>query len=269
MAPERDSPIDTQRGADFWLAPERDSPIDTQRGADAWLQGGPLGLARAGRNRQGPRLRLGLCLLWRGLRGEILPIDAHRGRITGPIPLVEVQGLIGPYGPGRAHLHRARVREPGSAPPYRVISQGARRDGLAQPQRRILASKQLFQTGLGTAATQGIEHPPEDKGAWIAGHLGWPDLLARLDEANLVRLGFHNGQMLDVVRFDRRQHAPHAALPRRRCWEYLLSCDNHRTQLGGLGVRKISLGNYVNRHPRGGGMCMVSSEDAQQTFHDT
>ena len=45
------------------FAPQRDSPVDTQRGADERLQVWPLVLALAIRNRKGHRLLLGLCLL--------------------------------------------------------------------------------------------------------------------------------------------------------------------------------------------------------------
>src|SRR5438445_930341 len=43
---------------------------------------------------------------------QILPIDAHRGRIEMHIALVQLKDLIGPHRTGREDLHRTRVIEP-------------------------------------------------------------------------------------------------------------------------------------------------------------
>ena len=90
----------------LWCAPDRYGTIDTQRGEHALLQVRPRVFALARRNRTGP---LGLLLI---RRRQIIAIDAHRGRIAVHLALVEVQGLLGPYGTGRAPLHRARGLEP-------------------------------------------------------------------------------------------------------------------------------------------------------------
>ena len=41
------------------------------------------------------------------------------------------------------------------------------------------------------------------------GHLRRHHLIDGPDQATLVGIGFHAGQMLDVVRFDRREHERH------------------------------------------------------------
>ena len=91
------------------FAPEGDSTIHTQGGENELLQVWPLVLAIAMGNRKGRRLLLRVLLV---LRREIIPIDAHRGRIEVHIAFVEVKDLISPYRTGREHLHRARIIEP-------------------------------------------------------------------------------------------------------------------------------------------------------------
>ena len=59
--------------------------------------------------------------------------------------------------------------------------------------------------------------------------------------------------MLDLIRFDRRQHETHTTLPgRRRCGQ-LLSCNNI-TLLGMVCVLKMLLGKYIDRF-QGGAEC--------------
>src|SRR5712692_8966814 len=59
--------------------------------------------------------------------------------------------------------------------------------------------------------------------------------------------------MLDLVRFDRRQHETHTTLQGRRRLEHLLLWDNNITlhYWVWLCVRNMPLGKYVDRHPRG------------------
>jgi hypothetical protein len=64
--------------------------------------------------------------------------------------------------------------------------------------------KELFQTVQGTATAQGIEDHAQDNGPWIDGHLSGHQLIDHLDQAHLVGIRLHDGQMLDLVRFDRR-----------------------------------------------------------------
>jgi hypothetical protein len=190
----------------FRFAPDRPGSIDAERGEDARLQVRPLVLARALGNRQG---HLRLCrLLWT----PIIAVDRHGSRITVYIALVEAKDLVGSDSTGRQYFHRAGVIKPISNPPYGVLIKGFRRDSLAQQQRRIWMGKELFHTLQRTATTQGSEDHPEDNGPWIDGHLGRYHLLDHLNQANLVGIGLHKGQMLDWVRFDCRWHGIHTAL---------------------------------------------------------
>jgi len=94
--------------------------------------------------------------------------------------------------------------------------QSVRRDGLAQEESRVLVGQALCQTGQGTAPTQGIEAQAQHNGPWLDSPLGWHQLLDRLDSAHLVGRGLHDGQMLDLIRFDCRQNATHTTLQGRR-----------------------------------------------------
>ena len=67
-----------------------------------------------------------------------------------------------------------------------------------------MVRKELFQAIQGTPATEGIEDHPQHNRPGIDLHLGRHHRMNRFNQADLVRIGFHNGQMLDVVRFDRR-----------------------------------------------------------------
>src|SRR5262245_2764040 len=147
------------------------------------------------------------------------------------IALVEAKDAIGLDGTGREHLHRAGVIEAIQDPSYRIVLKGLRRDRLAQQQGRILLSKKLFQAIEGTPSTQGIENHAQHNGPWIDRHLRRYSLIDRLDQTHLVRIGLHNGQMLDLVRFDSRENEPHTTLLRRRLGS-LLSCDDNITLLG-------------------------------------
>ena len=119
-------------------------------------------------------------------------------------PFVPPKDLIGPYGTGRQHFHRAGIIKEIHDPPHGVIMQGARREGLAQHQGGLLVGQALFQARQGTAAASGIEDQAQDNGAWIDGPRGRHSLIDGLDQAHLVSRGFHDGQMLDGVRFDGR-----------------------------------------------------------------
>ena len=179
------------------LPPDGDRTIDTPGGEDTLLQVWPLVLAIAIGDPKGALVLLGL------LGGQILSVDGDRGGIKVDRALVAVQDLLGPDGAGREHLHRARVIEPIQDPPHGVIIKGTRRDGLAQQQGRILVGKELCQTVQGTATAQGVEDHAQDNGPWIDGHLSGHQLIDHLDYAYLVGIRLHDGQMLDLVRFDR------------------------------------------------------------------
>ena len=64
--------------------------------------------------------------------------------------------------------------------------------------------KELFQAIQRTPSTQGVEDHAQHNGPRIDRHLRRDQLIDRLDQTNLVGIGLHNGQMLDLVRFDRR-----------------------------------------------------------------
>jgi len=202
------------------FAPERPGPIDAERGEDALLQVGPLVLALAMGHRQGHLLLL---------RKHIIAVHRHGSRVKVDGALVEAKDLIRPYGTGREDLHRARIIEPISDPPHGVIITGARRDGLAQQQGGIVVSEELFQAVQGAASAQGIEEHAKHNGPWIESHLGRHDLIDHLDEAHLVRLGFHHGQRLDLVRFDRREHETHTTLQSAGVWGISSHAQQHTT----------------------------------------
>ena len=66
------------------------------------------------------------------------------------------------------------------------------------------------------------------------------------------QIGLHDGQMLHLVRFDRRWNETHTTLQGRRL-VHLLSCHDTITQLG-ITVLKMPLGKHRSQHPRGCGM---------------
>src|SRR5262252_4025184 len=113
--------------------------------------------------------------------------------------------------------------------------------------------KELFQTVQWAAPTQGIENHAQHNGPWIDGHLGWHHLIDHLDQANLVGIGLHNGQMLDVIRFDRRQNETHTTLQGRKRCRQLLSCAYTIPLLGMVYVLKMLLEKYVDRLQEGAG----------------
>jgi hypothetical protein len=64
--------------------------------------------------------------------------------------------------------------------------------------------QELVQAIQGTPSPAGSEEHAQHNGPWSDGPLGWPYLINRLAQADLVRLGLHKGQMLDRGRFDGR-----------------------------------------------------------------
>ena len=234
------------------LAPERDGTIDAPRGADALLQVGALVLALALGKPQGPLLRFGL--LW----GQRIPLYHYRSRSKVARAFIEAKDASGPSGTGRQHLPGARGIPALQAPSHGIVLQGPGRHCFAQQQGRILVRKELFQALPRTPPTQGSEeHAPHD-GPRIAGHLRRDQLMARLDQTNLVSLGLHHGQRLNRIRFARREHAPHITLLRRRRLVYLLSCDNNLTLLGCAVRGKNAPGKIGGSPSEGGGMCGVN-----------
>lgn len=116
--------------------------------------------------------------------------------------LVETTNLIRADGTGREDLHRADRREPIQDTPHRVIMKRFRREGLAEKQFGVLLGKTLFQALQRTPTTQGIHTHAEDTRAGIHLHLGWHQRMDGLDQANLVRVGLHDGERLDLGGLD-------------------------------------------------------------------
>src|SRR5215472_3019382 len=116
--------------------------------------------------------------------------------------------------------------------------------------------KELFQAIQRTPATQGIEEHAQHNGPGIDRHLRRDQLLDRLDHTHLVGRGLHNGQMLDLVRFDGREHEPHTPLLRRRRLVYLLSCDDTITWVRCVGRAKNALEKIRGSPSEGCGMCV-------------
>jgi len=83
-------------------------------------------------------------------------------------------------------------------PPYGVLINGCRRDSLAQQQRPYRDGQRTLPKGTTTATTQGYRGSSRDNGPWIDGHLGRYHLIDHLNQANLVGIGLHTGQMLDL-----------------------------------------------------------------------
>jgi hypothetical protein len=132
----------------------------------------------------------------------VIPVHTPRGGIEMPRLRVETTDLIRADGTGRADLHRADRREPIQDTPHRVIMQRFRREGFAEQQFGVLLGKALLQAIPRTPTTQGIHNHAEDHRAGSHLHLGWHQRIDGLDQANLVRLGLHDGEMLDLVGLD-------------------------------------------------------------------
>ena len=116
-----------------------------------------------------------------------------------PIRLVETTHLIRAHGTGREDLHRANRREPLQDTPHRVIIKRLRRQGVAEEQFGVVLGKGLFQAIQRTPTTQGIQNHAEDNRARIHLHIRWHQLIDCLYQANLVRIGLHDGEMLHLV----------------------------------------------------------------------
>jgi hypothetical protein len=152
-------------------------------------------------NRTGDGL---LLLVWLPLRQQRLSRDADGRRSKGHIPFGQPIDLSGTHSTGGKNLPGPHVIEARQHAPDGVIIQGRRRDRLAQQERRILGSKELVQAIQGTAATEGSEAHPKHQRPWIDPPLGRHHRMKRFNQADLVRIGFHNGQMLDLGSFDGR-----------------------------------------------------------------
>ena len=117
--------------------------------------------------------------------------------------------------------------------PDGVIIKGLRRDGLATG--RVSWCVRTLPSDAGTPATEGIEDHRQHNRAGST-RLGRHHLINGVNQADLVRIGFHNGQMLDLEGLDGRWDRVHTTLLRQRGVTYLLACDDDISWLG-LAVR--------------------------------
>src|SRR5262249_54178702 len=92
-------------------------------------------------------------------------------------------------------------------------------------------------------------------------------LIDRLDQTNLVSIGLHNGQMLDLVHFEGREHEPHTTLLKQRRLVSLLSCDDNIPLLGCAVRWKNAPGQIGGSPSEGCGMCVIVGRIRQKRLH--
>ena len=175
------------------LAPNRYRTLHAQGGEDELLQVRSLILAIAIGHLEGEVLLLGKL---------VIAPDTAGGRSKVHIAALQAKPRGRPDRTGREELHGADVVEAIEDTAHGIIVKGVRRDSLAQEQFGVLMGKALFQALQRAAATQRIQHKAQYDRARVHVHLRGHIVIDEADEAQLVGVGFENGQMLDGVDLD-------------------------------------------------------------------